>query len=83
MKPVSEINLKRIFLDEIKTRQELCRGFGLLPDDDLLSWGDPTLPSALDGFTTEFGMGSGGSRPLLSSGVTGCFGFPEITQFTR
>ena len=24
----------------------------------------PTLPSALDVFTSEFGMGSGGSRPL-------------------
>ena len=35
-----------------------------------LTWGDPTLPSALSGFTAEFGMGSGGSRSLWSSGVT-------------
>ena len=27
-----------------------------------------TLPSALDVFTSEFGMGSGGSRPLTSPG---------------
>ena len=31
-----------------------------------LTWGDPTLPSALSGFTSEFGMGSGGSHLLLS-----------------
>ena len=34
--------------------------------------GSPTLPSALGGFTSEFGMGSGGSRPLWSSGEKGC-----------
>ncbi len=28
--------------------------------------GNPTLPSALFRFTTEFGMGSGGSKTLLS-----------------
>jgi hypothetical protein len=27
-----------------------------------------TLPSAQDVFTSEFGMGSGGSRPLMPSG---------------
>ena len=26
-----------------------------------LTWGDPTLPSALRRFTSEFGMGSGGT----------------------
>ena len=31
-----------------------------------LTWGDPTLPSALLRFTTEFGMGSGGSITLWS-----------------
>ena len=30
-----------------------------------LTWGDPTLPSALRRFTTEFGMGSGGTTALL------------------
>ncbi len=30
-----------------------------------LTWGDPTLPSALRRFTTEFGMGSGGTAALL------------------
>ncbi len=29
--------------------------------------GTPTLPSALTHFTTEFGMGSGGTMSLLSS----------------
>ena len=33
-----------------------------------LTWGDPTLPSALNVFTSEFGMGSGGSRSLLPPG---------------
>jgi hypothetical protein len=30
-----------------------------------------TLPSAQDVFTSEFGMGSGGSRPLKPSGKLG------------
>ncbi len=30
--------------------------------------GDPTLPSALRRFTTEFGMGSGGTTALLPLG---------------
>ena len=33
-----------------------------------LTWGDPTLPSALSGFTSEFEMGSGGSYSLLPPG---------------
>ena len=33
-----------------------------------LTWGNPTLPSALYVFTSEFGMGSGGSRTLLPPG---------------
>ena len=32
-----------------------------------LTWGNPTLPSALSRFTSEFGMGSGGSNSLWSS----------------
>ena len=32
-----------------------------------LTWGNPTLPSAILRFTTEFGMGSGGSTALWSS----------------
>ena len=34
--------------------------------DDLLSHGKATLPSAHVRFTSEFGMGSGGSTQLLS-----------------
>ena len=47
-----------------------------------LTWGDPTLPSALSGFTSEFGMGSGGSHSLWSSGKLWMhqpFGWPPLT----
>ena len=33
-----------------------------------LAWGDPTLPSALRCFTSEFGMGSGGTTALVPPG---------------
>ena len=33
-----------------------------------LTWGDPTLPSALRRFTSEFGMGSGGTTALRPPG---------------
>ena len=33
-----------------------------------LAWGDPTLPSALRRFTSEFGMGSGGTAALRPPG---------------
>ncbi len=32
-----------------------------------LAWGDPTLPSALRRFTSEFGMGSGGDHRAISA----------------
>src|SRR5690606_38476020 len=38
------------------------------PGDDLLSHAGCTLPSARARFTSEFGMGSGGSTQLLSPG---------------
>ncbi len=34
-----------------------------------LTWGDPTLPSALRRFTAEFGMGSGGTAALSPPGI--------------
>ncbi len=37
----------------------------LMPGSSLLTWGDPTLPSALRRFTSEFGMGSGGTTALV------------------
>ncbi len=40
----------------------------LMPGSSLLSWGDPTLPSALRRFTSEFGMGSGGTTALSPPG---------------
>ncbi len=33
-----------------------------------LAWGGPTLPSALRRFTSEFGMGSGGTTALQPPG---------------
>jgi hypothetical protein len=36
-----------------------------------LTWGDPTLPSPLMRFTSEFGMGSGGTASLWPPGKTG------------
>ena len=35
-----------------------------------LTWGDPTLPSALIRFTSEFGMESGGTVSLWLPGKT-------------
>ena len=35
--------------------------------------GTPTLPSALNRFTAEFEMGSGGTNSLLSSGKLSAF----------
>ncbi len=40
----------------------------LMPGSSLLSHGDPTLPSALRRFTSEFGMGSGGTTALVPPG---------------
>ncbi len=37
-----------------------------------LAWGDPTLPSALRRFTSEFGMGSGGTTALRPPGKFCC-----------
>ena len=40
----------------------------ITPGDDLLSHGLATLSSALNRFTTEFGMDSGGTSSLQSPG---------------
>ena len=42
-----------------------------------LTWGDPTLPSALRRFTSEFGMGSGGTTALVPPGKF-CFINPLV-----
>ena len=45
------------------------QGFGLEARQcPTLTWGGPTLPSAIHRFTSEFGMGSGGSNALLPPG---------------
>ncbi len=47
----------------------LSLSFYLMPGSSpTLAWGDPTLPSALRRFTSEFGMGSGGTTALLPPG---------------
>ena len=43
-----------------------------------LAWGDPTLPSALRRFTSEFGMGSGGTTALQPPGK-----FCLLTRLSR
>ena len=35
-----------------------------------LTWGDPTLPSAIHRFTSEFEMGSGGTSALMAARQT-------------
>ena len=42
-----------------------------------------TLSLALSSFTSEFGMGSGGSRSLLSPGKSVCEEFPQVLNFYR
>lgn len=56
------------FQNAKKTPQPELRGLGKDPGDDLLSHAKCTLPSAHARFTSEFGMGSGGSTQLLSPG---------------
>ena len=49
------------------------RGFGIRAWRwPTLTWGSPTLPSAMLRFTSEFGMDSGGSTALLSSSKLVC-----------
>ena len=51
-----------------------------------LAWGDPTLPSALRRFTSEFGMGSGGTTALQPPGkffVLRCSSFSLIRRWLR
>jgi len=49
-----------------KTRTFLFGFFGIKGSRcPTLTWGDPTLPSALSSFTSEFEMGSGGSYLLF------------------
>ena len=45
-----------------------------------LAWGGPTLPSALRRFTSEFGMGSGGTTALKPPGK---FCFPRRPEAAR
>ena len=45
-----------------------------------LTWGDPTLPSALRRFTSEFGMGSGGTTALVPPGK---FCFQHVSRTHR
>ena len=63
-----------------KTKGPVFRGLSLylMPGSSLLSHGEaPTLPSALRRFTSEFGMGSGGTTALQPPGK-----FCLLTRFS-
>ena len=47
-----------------------------------LTWGDPTLPSALRRFTSEFGMGSGGTTALKPPGKF-CYLYQAENRLSR
>ena len=66
-------NMMRGYLPDRRRKKALNVSSGLLYLFDAwqfptLAWGDPTLPSALRRFTSEFGMGSGGTTALLPPG---------------
>ncbi len=59
------------FLNAKNKKPGLSTGLSALFDAwqfPTLTWGDPTLPSALRRFTSEFGMGSGGTTALVPPG---------------
>ncbi len=63
----------RVFTDKQQIKKgpvfRLSLSFYLMPwQFPTLAWGDPTLPSALRRFTSEFGMGSGGTTALRPPG---------------
>ena len=62
--------LVRMRIERKRPPRVSTRGpFDLKPGDDLLSHGmTPHYHRRRDVFTSEFGMGSGGSRPLLPPG---------------
>ena len=65
--------IRPIFPDTLKKQKGpvFRLGLSLLFDAwqfPTLAWGDPTLPSALRRFTSEFGMGSGGTTALQPPG---------------
>ncbi len=72
--PGGFVLLRRALTDrpQIKQKGPVFRpGLSLLFDAwqfPTLAWGDPTLPSALRRFTSEFGMGSGGTTALQPPG---------------
>ncbi len=45
-----------------------------------LAWGDPKLPSPLMRFTSEFGMGSGGTASLWPPDKTGMSRYFNMTS---
>ncbi len=65
--------LRRALTDRLQIKQRPCLATGPFVLFDAwqfptLAWGDPTLPSALRRFTSEFGMGSGGTTALRPPG---------------
>ncbi len=73
MRPVRNGAEMRGYLADRRRKKTLNVSSGLLHLFDAwqfptLAWGDPTLPSALRRFTSEFGMGSGGTTALQPPG---------------
>ena len=73
MRPVRNGAEMRGYVADRRRKKALNVSSGLLYLFDAwqfptLAWGDPTLPSALRRFTSEFGMGSGGTTALLPPG---------------
>ncbi len=60
--------LLNVFTLHSKSPELTFRAFGCLMRQCPTRMGDPTLPSALRRFTSEFGMGSGGTTALLPPG---------------
>ena len=62
--------LKTVREPDVKKPFAYAKGFLLFDawQFPTLAWGDPTLPSALRRFTSEFGMGSGGTTALRPPG---------------
>ncbi len=71
--PGGFVLLRRALTDRPQIKQK-ARSFDrafrfyLMRQFPTLAWGDPTLPSALRRFTSEFGMGSGGTTALQPPG---------------
>ncbi len=82
-KPLTVLGVMFLFDYFYSQRKKAIREDGLFDLLDAwqfptLAWGGPTLPSALRRFTSEFGMGSGGTTALVPPGK-----FCKVTEIIR